>query len=163
MKIVLALGVTLLLAAFAVFAAAAQDRITVAAARFLESSGFLSFISARAGTDAGLDIQWMPADDEQVAQLARECGVDAILVSDPEAEEALVRDSIGALRLRVMAAGPGRQVDAVALNPAACPGARLNPALKFLRWITSEPTQKAIADFSPQGAPAYRPDAGGPP
>ncbi len=138
--------------------AAAQEQVTVAAAQSLEASGFLGYIGLLAHA-AGLDIQWMPAENDQVIQLGRECGADALLVSDPAGEEKLVRDGIGALRLRVMTAGLQEQFDAIALNPAACPAARLDPALKFLRWITSEQAQKAIADFSARGA-RYQPNAG---
>lgn len=140
-----------LLLACAVFSAGAQDRITVGASRSLESSGFLAYITPLAVTEAGIEIDWKTAEDAQVIELARECGVDAILVSAPSEEEQLVREGVGALRLRVMTAGSQIQFDAIAINPGACPPTRIDAALRFLRWITSEQGQKAIADFSPQG------------
>ncbi len=149
------------LAVCAVFAAGAQERITVAASSSLESSGFLGYIEPLAQAQAGLSIRWITAEDAQVIEHARECGVDAILVSAPEAEDQLVRDGVGALRLRVMTAGAQKQFDAIAINPSACRSTRLDAALKFLRWITSKEGQGAIADFVPRpGAVSYQPDAG---
>jgi len=150
-----------LLLACAVLSAGAQDRIIVGASRSLESSGFLAYIAPLAVTGAGIQIDWTTDEDAQVIELARECGVDAILVSSPSKEEKLLRDGVGALRLRVMTAGSQDQFDAIAINPGACAVTRLNAALRFLRWITSGEGQKLIAEFSPRGgAAAYRPNAG---
>jgi ABC-type tungstate transport system permease subunit len=150
-----------LLAACAVLAAGAQERITVAASSSLESSGFLGYIEPLAQKQAGLAIRWITAEDAQVIELARECGADAILVSAPEAEDRLVRDGVGALRLRVMTAGAQKQFDAIAINPSACRSTRLDAALKFLRWITSKDGQSAVAEFFPRhGTVSYLPNAG---
>ncbi len=150
-----------ILVAFACASAGAQEQIIVAATQSLSTSGFLSYIGALAQAGSGVTVRWEPAENGQVIQLSRECGVDAILVSAPAEEEQLVRDGVGALRLRVMTGGSGEQFDVIAVNPGACPTTRLDAALKFARWITSEKGQAVIAAFSQRGgAVAYHPNAG---
>ena len=110
-----------ILVAFACASAGAQAQITVAATQSLSTSGFLSYIGALAQAGSGVTVRWEPAENGQVIQLARECGVDAILASAPAEEEQLVRDGVGALRLRVMTGGSGEQFDVIAGQPRGLP------------------------------------------
>jgi ABC-type tungstate transport system permease subunit len=141
-------------------AADAQARLRVAADRSLEASGFLAWIGPLAAKAVALQIEWMPAESAQVIRLARQCGVDAILVAEPREEDRLMTEGVGALRFRVMKAG-AQQFDVIAINPGACSASRIDAALTFLQWLTSKPVQSQIAEFSPRGPTgAFQPNAG---
>ena len=137
----------------------AEGSITVAADISLQRSGFLAYLTSFAEAGSGISITWKALDDEQVIRLAREGRVEAIIVSSPQAEDQLMRDGAGALRLRVMIQGKD-QYDAIALNPGRWSN-KLATALEFLRWISSTKGQKTIAGFSPpEGVAPYNPNAG---
>ena len=91
--------------ACAAFSAPAEDRVAVAASSSLQASGFLAYIAPLLKTRAGLSAEWRAAGDAQVIELARGCGVDAIIVDAPEAEDQLMRAGVGAMKFRVMTAG----------------------------------------------------------
>ena len=152
--------ITVLMMAGAAIGASGEDSVAVAAASSLQASGFLAYIAPLLRTRAGLAVEWRVAKDPQVIQLARGCGVDAILVDSPEAEDQLMREGIGAMKFRVMTAGQQEQFSIIALNPGACRAARFDPALRLLRWLTSPDGQGAIGRFSRNGVAPYHPNAG---
>ena len=144
----------------AAFSAPAEDRVVAAASSSLQESGFLAYLEPLLTISAGLSVEWKAAENAQVIKLARACGVDAILVDSPEAEDQLMREGVGAMRLRVMTAGPQEQFSVIALNPGACRATRFDPALRLLRWFTSAEGQSAIARFTRGGIAPYQPNAG---
>lgn len=52
------------------------------------------------------------------------------------------------------------QYSAMAVNPAKCPGVKYELAKKFIDWMASPGTQKAIGEFSLMGKPLFVPNAG---
>ncbi|MGA2614700.1 MAG: substrate-binding domain-containing protein [Spirochaetia bacterium] len=144
----------------AVFSASAQDRIVVAALSSLQESGFLAYVAPLLKMHAGISVEWKPAGNSQVIQLARGCEVDAIVVDSPDAEDQLMRDGVGAIKFRFMTAGPQEQFSIIALNPGACRAARFDPALRLLRWLISPEGQSAIEHFTSNGVAPYQPNAG---
>ncbi len=52
------------------------------------------------------------------------------------------------------------QYSALAVNPAKCPNVKYDLAKKFIEWMASEKTQKAIGDFKLLGKPLFTPNAG---
>jgi len=155
MKALLA-GLVILCAAFN---APAEDLVVVGASSSLQASGFLSYVEPLLKTRTGLSVEWKVAGNAQVIQLSRAREVDAIFVDSSEAEN-LVREGVGAMMLRVMAAGPQEQFSIIALNPGAGRMPRFDAALRVLRWLTSTEGQGVIGRFSRGGVVPYQPNAG---